>query len=143
MAYQARLHGTGRQGQKSMYLGEWAYLVLAKLPGYGLDKVAAGGEGDDGEGCAQHTQLLRRAQDVLHRDILEKFKTSFIFYSVGDPDPYVFGPLGSASGSVSNKYGYESVSGSFHHHAKKPCILLFFNFFMTFYFYGSKDPDPY
>jgi hypothetical protein len=53
------------------YLGAWAHLVLAELPGYGLDEVAAGGEGDDAEGCAQHTQLLRRAQDVLHRDILE------------------------------------------------------------------------
>ncbi len=43
------------------YLGEWAHLVLAELPGHGLDEVAAGGEGDDGEGCSQHTQLLRRA----------------------------------------------------------------------------------
>jgi hypothetical protein len=66
-------------GKKSMYLGEWAHLVLAELPGYGLYEVAAGGEGDDGEGCAQHTQLLRRAQDVLHGDILEKFITSFNF----------------------------------------------------------------
>ncbi len=62
-----------------MYLGEWAHLVLAELPGYGLDEIAAGGEGDDGEGCAQHTQLLRRAQDVFHGDILENFKTRFNF----------------------------------------------------------------
>ncbi len=33
-----------------------------------------------------------------------------------DQDPYVFGPPGSASGSVSHKYG--SSSGSFHHQAK-------------------------
>jgi len=33
---------------------------------------------------------------------------------VPDPDPYVFGPPGSASGSVSHKYG----PGSFHHQAK-------------------------
>jgi hypothetical protein len=37
--------------------------------------------------------------------------------SVVDPDPYVFGPPGSASGSVSHKYG--SGSGSFHHQATK------------------------
>ncbi len=37
--------------------------------------------------------------------------------SVADPDPYdpyVFGPPGSASGSISQKYG----SGSFYHQAK-------------------------
>jgi len=33
-----------------------------------------------------------------------------------DPDPYVFGPPGSASGSVIHKYG--SGSGFFHHQAK-------------------------
>jgi hypothetical protein len=41
-----------------------------------------------------------------------------------DPDPYgpyVFGPPGSASGSVSHKYGSGSVSQR----------------------YGSEDPDPY
>jgi hypothetical protein len=39
-----------------------------------------------------------------------------VIASVVDPDPYVFGPPGSASGSVSHKYG--SGSGSFHHEAK-------------------------
>jgi hypothetical protein len=33
-------------------------------------------------------------------------------------DPCVFGPPGSASGSVSHKYGSGSGSGSFHHQAK-------------------------
>jgi hypothetical protein len=42
--------------------------------------------------------------------------------SVADPDPdpsdpFVIGPLGSASGSVSHKYGSGSGSGSFHHQA--------------------------
>jgi hypothetical protein len=37
--------------------------------------------------------------------------------SVGDPDPYVFGPPRPASGSNSHKYG--SGSGSFHHQAKR------------------------
>jgi hypothetical protein len=98
-------------GQKSMYLSEWAHLVLAELPGYGLDEVAAGGEGDDGKGRAQHTQLLRRAEDVLHGDVLENFKTGFLFLQCWGS--------GSASGSVSCKYGFESGSGSFHHQAKK------------------------
>jgi hypothetical protein len=51
---------------------------------------------------------------------------SMLFCSVGDPDPYVFWPSGSASGSVSQKYG----SGSFHHQAK----LLFCNFLITFFY---------
>ena len=29
------------------------------------------GEGDSGEGRAQDTQLLGRAQDILHRDVLQ------------------------------------------------------------------------
>jgi hypothetical protein len=40
-------------------------------------------------------------------------------YSVADPDPsdpYVFGPPGSGSGSISQRYG--SGSGSFYHKAK-------------------------
>ncbi len=35
---------------------------------------------------------------------------------VADPDPYVFGLPGSASGSVSHKYG--AGSGSFNHQAE-------------------------
>jgi hypothetical protein len=41
--------------------------------------------------------------------------------SVLDPDPYVFGPPGSASGSVSPKYGSGSVSQR----------------------YRSEDPNPH
>jgi hypothetical protein len=37
-------------------------------------------------------------------------KEDTIFCSVRDPDPYVFGPPGSASGSVSHKYGSNSAS---------------------------------
>jgi hypothetical protein len=37
--------------------------------------------------------------------------------SVADPDPYVFGPPGSGSGSISQIYG--PGSGSFYHQAKK------------------------
>ncbi len=48
------------------------------------------------------------------------FSKLWKFYTVlgGDrgSDLYVFGPAGSASGSVGHKYG--SVSGSFHHQAK-------------------------
>ncbi len=32
--------------------------------------------------------------------------------NIPDPDPYVFGPPGSASGSVSHKYGSGCISGS-------------------------------
>ncbi len=66
-----------------------------------------------------------------------------------DPDPYVFGHPGSASGSVNHKYGSGSV------------FLLCCNFFLTFHQdlfvagprgsasgsarqrYGSENPDPY
>jgi hypothetical protein len=43
---------------------------------------------------------------------------SYVFFSIADPDPdpHVFGPLGS--GSISQKYGLGSGSGSFHHSAK-------------------------
>jgi hypothetical protein len=50
---------------------------------------------------------------------------------------YVFRPPGSASGSVSYKYGSVSGSGSFHHQAKIVRNTListcFETFFMTFY----------
>ncbi len=53
-----------------------------------------------------------------------------------DPDPHVFGP--SWSGSTSQRYGSESGSGSFYHHAimvwktLNPTILWLF---LTFYFW--------
>jgi hypothetical protein len=60
-------------------------------------------------------------------------KKSSIYRCVGDPDlhpdPYVFGPLRSASGSVSHKYG--SGSGSFHHQAKEVRKNLEFCCFVT------------
>jgi hypothetical protein len=42
----------------------------------------------------------------------------FVYNSVADPDPRVFGPPGS--GSTSQRYGSGSCSGSgsFYHHAK-------------------------
>ncbi len=45
--------------------------------------------------------------------------------SVVDPDSYVFGPSGSASRSVNQKYG--SGSGFFHHEAKIGRKNLFFS----------------
>jgi hypothetical protein len=39
-----------------------------------------------------------------------------LYTSVADPDPHVFGPPGSGSGSTSQRY--RSGSGSFYHHAK-------------------------
>jgi hypothetical protein len=63
-----------------------------------------------------------------------------------------FGPPGSASGTVSPKYG--SGSGSFHHKAKKSKKNLDFYSFVNFWppgsasksvgqRYGSEDPDPH
>jgi hypothetical protein len=50
-------------------------------------------------------------------DVMIQYKAVFgiLLTSVGDP--YVFGPSGSASGSISHKYGSGSGpdSGSFHH----------------------------
>jgi hypothetical protein len=63
-----------------------------------------------------------------------------MFLGLPDPnpnssDPYVLGPPGSGSGSISQRYG--SASGSFYHHAKivrKTLILTFlcllFDFFI-------------
>ncbi len=63
----------------------------------------------------------------------------YISSSVPDPhpDPYIFGPPGSASGSVSHKYG--SGSGSFHHQTKIvrktliSTILWHFHDFLSLY----------
>ncbi len=70
----------------------------------------------------------------LHYDILLSIAVS----SIVDPDPYVFEPPGSASGSVSHKIGSGSGSGSksFHHQPnieEKPWLKLFCDFFMAFY----------
>jgi hypothetical protein len=47
---------------------------------------------------------------------------STLEHSVADPDPnpdpYAFGPLGSRSGSISERYGSGSGSGSFYHQKK-------------------------
>jgi hypothetical protein len=37
--------------------------------------------------------------------------------SVPNPDPHVFGPLGSGSGTISQRYGSGSGFGSFYHQA--------------------------
>ncbi len=55
---------------------------------------------------------------------------------VADPDPYVFGPPGSGSGSISQRYGSGSGSGSIYHRAKivrKPLIPTVLWLFLTFY----------
>ena len=51
-----------------------------------------------------------------------------------DPNPYVFGPRGSGSGSIGERCG--SGSGSFYEQSKiviKPRFLLLCDFFFTFY----------
>ncbi len=61
-------------------------------------------------------QLCQRHANIRHlyHNISEDIT------SVEDPDPYVLGPPGSASGSVNHKYGSGSGSSSrsFHHQAK-------------------------
>ncbi len=61
------------------------------------------------------------------------------FFSVAHPDPnlypHVFGPPGS--GSISQRYGSGSGSGSFYHHAKivrKTLIPIILWLFLTFFF---------
>ncbi len=54
---------------------------------------------------------------------------------VADPDPYVFGPPGSGSTSISTRYRSGSDSGSFYHQAKivrKTLIPSVLWLFMTF-----------
>jgi hypothetical protein len=64
--------------------------------------------------------------------------------SVGDPDPdlqdpYVFGPPGSASGSISHKYG--SVSGFIHHQAKIVRKSLIYDVLLLLYDFLSLEND--
>jgi hypothetical protein len=68
-------------------------------------------------------------------------------YIVVDQDPYVpffLGPLASAAGSVSHKYG--SGSGFFHHQAKtliSTCYLYdYFPVFRIRMFFSLPDPHP-
>ncbi len=68
----------------------------------------------------------------------------------GSIDPYVLGPSGSASGSVSHKY--RSGSGPFHHQAKilRKTLTLLYDFLPVFririrrirMFLGLPDPHP-
>ncbi len=70
--------------------------------------------------------------------------------SVADPDPpdpRVYGPPGSASGSISQRYGSGSGSGSFHHQANKSkknldsyCFVTSFSLFIfeMMYMYLQK-----
>ncbi len=75
----------------------------------------------------ERIQLLRSNADTnsyfsgkVPRSITERRN---LVSSVADPDPdpkdpYVFGPPGSESGSISQRYGSESGSGSFYHQAE-------------------------
>jgi hypothetical protein len=59
----------------------------------------------------EHVEYCANIRHLLSHTKLKKIKSV-----LGAPYPYVFGPPGSASGSVSHKYG--SGSGNFHHQAK-------------------------
>jgi hypothetical protein len=78
------------------------------------------------------THLLPGLGDVRHPlfagELLDALRvqhllaeTPIIISSVPDPDqtdPHVFGPPGSGSGSISQRYGSRSGSGPFYHQAK-------------------------
>ncbi len=51
--------------------------------------------------------LLRKTFTSTGLWLIYDFLSLKNYVSVPDPDPYVFGPLGSASGSVSQRYGCE------------------------------------
>ncbi len=59
--------------------------------------------------------VVGRGMKPCMRERTEKVTWFYInTTSVADPDPHVFGPPGSGSGSTSQRYG----AGSFYHHAK-------------------------
>ncbi len=67
---------------------------------------------------------IRRIQ--VRNFAFSSIKRFIVLFSVADPnpdldppDPHVFGPPGSGSGSISQRYGSRSGSGSFYHQAKK------------------------
>jgi hypothetical protein len=62
------------------------------------------------------SQRPKFAKNEFQKDPMAD-KDRYLKPSVADPDPYVFGPPGSGSGSISQRYG--SRSGSFYHQAKK------------------------
>jgi hypothetical protein len=84
---------------------------------------------------------MRRATRPTMADRYPYANISYIALrnSVADPDPYVFGPPGSGSGSISQRHG--SGSGSFYHQAKKvvrktlipTVLLLLFDFSLKNY----------
>jgi hypothetical protein len=53
-----------------------------------------------------------------HTKIKNKNIFSLLQSSVADPDPRVFGPPGSESGSINQRYGSGSGSGFFNEYAK-------------------------
>jgi hypothetical protein len=73
------------------------------------------------QGAAQLKKAIDHLKEKLHMTLSREI-------SAADPDPYVFGPLGSGSVSQRNGYG----SGSFHHQAKIERKNLDSYFFVTF-----------
>jgi hypothetical protein len=65
----------------------------------------------------ERRKVLRKVTIFLHLTLIIaicKISPGFtVSTSVPDPDPYVFMPPGSASGSVCHKYGSGAGSGSF------------------------------
>jgi hypothetical protein len=86
------------------------------------------------EGEEETVEILSSPVPGLDIRLVKKLMPSII-NSVPDPDspdPHVFGPSGSGSGSTSQRYG----SGSFYHHAKivrKTLIPTVLRLFLTFY----------
>jgi hypothetical protein len=63
-------------------------------------------------------EFTDQERDVVVPLLMKGFQASvleFVSDCVADPDPRVFGPPGSGSGSISQRYGSGSGSGSFYH----------------------------
>ncbi len=92
-------------------------------------------------------QPAQQKNSTAEKKIKKKaLKVALLFNSVADPDPhpnldtqdpYVLGPPGSASGSINQRSGSESGSGSFYHQAKIvrktliPCVLCLLYDFLS------------
>ncbi len=63
-------------------------------------------------------RILFRSKNRNPREELAKELLWRNASSVADPDPLVFGHPKSESGSISQRYGFGSGSGSFYHQAK-------------------------
>jgi hypothetical protein len=95
----------------------WLYPGGAPAPGHVIGHLAAVVLGP------AHQPSLAQPHSVQQLERLKHTQGRMMFSNVADPDPdlpdpHVLGPPGSGSGSISQRYGSLSGSGSFYHYAK-------------------------